>query len=80
MWSMLVPSIPVMAVYFGITPGTAAQIVTALAFGRLAGMPIDSTWAEPASNPNQTSCAQMRDGTLSPGHRSGLPPITNLHS
>jgi MFS family permease len=40
MWSMLVPSIPVMAVYFGISPGTAAQIVTALAFGRLAGMPI----------------------------------------
>ena len=37
---MLVPSIPVMAVHFGITPGTAAQIVTALAFGRLAGMPI----------------------------------------
>ena len=40
MWSMLVPSIPVMATHFGITPGTAAQIVTALAFGRLAGMPI----------------------------------------
>jgi MFS family permease len=40
MWSMLVPSIPVMAVHFGITPGTAAQIITALAFGRLAGMPI----------------------------------------
>ena len=37
---MLVPSIPVMAVHFGITPGTAAQIITALAFGRLAGMPI----------------------------------------
>ncbi|MEX0803181.1 MAG: MFS transporter [Candidatus Binatia bacterium] len=40
MWSMLLPSIPVMAVYFGITPGTAAQTITALAFGRLAGMPI----------------------------------------
>ena len=37
---MLVPSIPVMATHFGISPGTAAQIVTALAFGRLAGMPI----------------------------------------
>ena len=37
---MLVPSIPVIAVHFDITPGTAAQIVTALAFGRLAGMPI----------------------------------------
>jgi MFS family permease len=40
MWSMLVPSIPVMALHFGIMPGTAAQIITALAFGRLAGMPI----------------------------------------
>jgi MFS family permease len=40
MWSMLVPSIPVMAVHFEITPGTAAQVITALAFGRLAGMPI----------------------------------------
>ena len=40
MWSMLVPTIPVMATHFGITPGTAAQIITALAFGRLAGMPI----------------------------------------
>ncbi|HET9882159.1 MAG TPA: MFS transporter [Candidatus Binatia bacterium] len=40
MWSMLVPSIPVMATHFGISPGTAAQVVTALAFGRLAGMPI----------------------------------------
>jgi MFS family permease len=40
MWSMLVPGIPVMAVHFGITPGSAAQIITALAFGRLAGMPI----------------------------------------
>lgn len=37
---MLLPSIPMMAVYFGITPGTAAQTITALAFGRLAGMPI----------------------------------------
>ena len=37
---MLVPSIPVMAAHFGITPGTAAQFITALAFGRLAGMPI----------------------------------------
>ena len=37
---MLVPSIPVMAIHFEITPGTAAQVITALAFGRLAGMPI----------------------------------------
>jgi MFS family permease len=40
MWSMIVPAIPVMAVQFGITAGTAAQTITALAFGRLAGMPI----------------------------------------
>jgi MFS family permease len=40
MWSMLLPSIPAMAVHFGITPGTAAQIVTALAFGRFAGLPV----------------------------------------
>ncbi|HUF40497.1 MAG TPA: MFS transporter [Verrucomicrobiae bacterium] len=40
MWSMFLPGIPVMAVHFEITPGTAAQLVTALAFGRLAGMPI----------------------------------------
>ena len=37
---MIVPAIPVMAVQFGITAGTAAQTMTALAFGRLAGMPI----------------------------------------
>jgi MFS family permease len=40
MWSMIVPAIPVLAVFFGVSPGAAAQIVTALAFGRLAGMPI----------------------------------------
>ena len=37
---MIVPAIPVMAVQFGITAGNAAQTITALAFGRLAGMPI----------------------------------------
>src|SRR5918997_3442250 len=46
MWSMLVPTIPVIAVHFGISAGTAAQIVTALAFGRLAGMPISGVFLD----------------------------------
>ena len=40
MWSMIVPAIPVLATSFGISPGTAAQIITALALGRFAGMPL----------------------------------------
>ena len=40
MWAMVVPTIPVLATSFAITPGTAAQLVTALAVGRFAGMPI----------------------------------------
>lgn len=40
MWSMMVPAIPVLAQSFGISPGTAAQVITALAFGRFTGMPI----------------------------------------
>jgi MFS family permease len=40
MWSMMVPAIPVVARSFGISPGTAAQIITALAFGRFVGLPI----------------------------------------
>ncbi|MGZ9174601.1 MAG: MFS transporter [Candidatus Binatia bacterium] len=40
MWAMVVPTIPVLAKHFAITPGTAAQLITALAFGRFAGMPI----------------------------------------
>lgn len=40
MWSMMVPAIPVLAQSFGISPGTAAQIITALAFGRFVGLPI----------------------------------------
>jgi MFS family permease len=43
MWSMIVPAIPVLAKSFGITPGTAAQIITALALGRFAGMPLSGT-------------------------------------
>jgi len=40
MWAMVVPTIPVLATSFKISPGTAAQLVTALSVGRFAGMPI----------------------------------------
>lgn len=40
MWSMIVPAVPVMAGFFAVSPGTAAQIITALALGRFAGMPL----------------------------------------
>lgn len=40
MWAMVVPTIPVLAKHFAITPGTAAQLITALSLGRFAGMPI----------------------------------------
>lgn len=40
MWAMVVPTIPVLAKHFAITPGSAAQLITALAVGRFAGMPI----------------------------------------
>ena len=40
MWSMIVPALPVLAKSFDISPGTAAQTITALAVGRFAGMPI----------------------------------------
>ncbi len=40
MWAMLLPTIPVLATSFAITPGSAAQLVTALSVGRFAGMPI----------------------------------------
>jgi len=40
MWSMIVPTVPVLAESFGISAGTAAQIITALALGRFAGLPI----------------------------------------
>jgi len=40
MWAMLVPTIPVLATSFAITPGTAAQLITALSVGRFVGMPI----------------------------------------
>jgi len=40
MWSMMVPAIPVIAISFGVSPGTAAQVITSLALGRFAGMPL----------------------------------------
>jgi MFS family permease len=40
MWSMVVPAVPVIARAFDVSPGTAAQAITALALGRFAGMPI----------------------------------------
>ena len=40
MWSMIIPIIPVLVSSFGISSGTAAQVITALAVGRFAGMPI----------------------------------------
>jgi MFS family permease len=43
MWSMIVPALPVVAQSFDISPGAAAQIITALALGRFAGMPLSGT-------------------------------------
>src|ERR1044071_2969659 len=40
MWSMIVPAVPVIAQSFGVSAGTGAQIITALAVGRFVGMPI----------------------------------------
>jgi MFS family permease len=40
MWSMIIPTIPLLIVHFGISAGTAAQVITALAVGRFIGMPI----------------------------------------
>jgi MFS family permease len=39
-WTMIIPTIPVLAKHFGISPGGAAQIVTAMAIGRFCGTPI----------------------------------------
>ena len=43
MWAMVVPALPVLAQAFAISPGAAAQLITALSLGRFAGMPI-SGW------------------------------------
>jgi MFS family permease len=40
MWAMIIPAVPVLSGHFGISPGTAAQTVTALAVGRFIGLPI----------------------------------------
>ncbi|HEU4343925.1 MAG TPA: MFS transporter [Candidatus Binatia bacterium] len=40
MWSMIIPAVPVLAQSFGISAGTAAQTITALALGRFAGLPL----------------------------------------
>lgn len=40
MWAMIVPTVPLLTAYFGISPGAAAQTITALAVGRFVGMPI----------------------------------------
>ena len=37
---MIIPTIPVLATHFGITGGTAAQIITAFAVGRFVGTPV----------------------------------------
>lgn len=39
-WTMVIPTIPVLAKYFTVSPGAAAQIVTAMAAGRFTGTPI----------------------------------------
>jgi len=36
-WSMIIPTIPVLAQYFGVTAGGAAQIVTVFAIGKFVG-------------------------------------------
>jgi MFS family permease len=40
MWAMIVPAVPVLAKHFGVSAGTAAQTITALAVGRFAGLPV----------------------------------------
>ena len=40
MWSMVIPIVPLLTTYFSISAGAAAQLVTALAFGRFVGMPV----------------------------------------
>ena len=39
-WTMVIPTIPVLAKHFEVSPGAAAQIVTAMAVGRFTGTPI----------------------------------------
>jgi predicted MFS family arabinose efflux permease len=37
---MIIPTVPVLSTSFGVSPGTAAQLLTALAIGRFVGTPI----------------------------------------
>jgi len=39
MWSMIIPTLPLLTREFGISPGVAAQMMTALAVGRFVGNP-----------------------------------------
>ena len=39
-WTMVIPTIPVLATHFNVSPGAAAQIVTAMAVGQFTGTPI----------------------------------------
>jgi len=39
-WTMVIPTIPVLASHFNVSPGAAAQVVTAMALGRFTGTPI----------------------------------------
>ncbi len=39
-WTMVIPTIPVLAKHYAVSPGAAAQIVTAMAMGRFTGTPI----------------------------------------
>ena len=36
-WAMIIPTIPVLANEFGVSAGGAAQVITAFAFGKMAG-------------------------------------------
>jgi MFS family permease len=66
MWAMIVPAVPVIATDFGVSPGTAAQTITALAIGRFAGMPISGavldrmgTRSALVMGPSMTCCAAL---------------------
>lgn len=40
MWGMIIPIVPLLSTHFAVSPGTAAQAITALAVGRFLGTPI----------------------------------------
>jgi len=51
-WSMIIPTIPVLAQYFSITAGGAAQIVTVFAIGKFIGTIIGGSGHRPHGNAN----------------------------